>query len=92
MDGEHAFTFDRDEHKEEWPLELASHARMIVYANPREWKRLETLGARDKIMDWKFVAIAITETGTRFFSNRLRLKIMRPLRIFRGRLSKQPVG
>lgn len=92
MDGETLFVFERDEHKEKWPSELASHARMSVIATDREWKRLETLGVPDKIMDWKFVAVAATETGSRFFSNRLRLKIVRPLRTLRDRLSKKRGG
>jgi hypothetical protein len=84
--------FDRDLHEDEWPEEVASHSRMIVRANPREWKKLEALGVRDKIMDWKFVAVALTETGSRFSSNRLSVGIMRPLQRLRDRISKSKVG
>jgi hypothetical protein len=89
FDKRNFFIFDRDEHKDEWPLEIASHARMVVYANPREWKRLEALGTRDKIMNWKFVAVAVTETGSRFASNRFKVWIARPLWFLRDRLSKK---
>jgi hypothetical protein len=90
--GKTILVFDRDEHKDEWPLKLASHARMRVFASDREWKRLETLGVPNKIMDWKFVAVAATETGARFSSNRLKVGIMRPIRSLRRRLSKSRVG
>ena len=89
MDGKYSWTFDRDKHDEkEWPLELASHARMIVFANPVEWKQLEALGVRDRTMEWKFVAVAVTQTGSRFFSNRLRVEIARQLQSLRRWLDK----
>jgi hypothetical protein len=88
MNGKTIFVFDRDGHLEDWPLELASHARMNVGATDREWKQLEALGVPDKIMDWKFVAVAKTETGARFSSNRLSVGIMRPFRSLQRRLSK----
>jgi hypothetical protein len=69
MGGKTILVFDRDEHKDEWPLKLASHARMRVFASDREWKRLETLGVPNKIMDWKFVAVAATETGARLIQS-----------------------
>jgi hypothetical protein len=86
--GKTIFVFDHDEHVEDWPLELASHAKMNVSATGREWKRLEALGVPDKIMDWKFVAVAVTETGARFSSNRLSVGIVRPLRNLWRRFSK----
>jgi hypothetical protein len=89
MDGKYAWTFDRDKHDEkEWPLELASHARMIVFANPAEWKQLEALGVRDRAMEWKFVAVAVTQTGSRFFSSRFRAGITRQLQSSRRWLNK----
>ena len=93
ISGKRTWGFDRDNHDgDEWPLEIKSYARMIVYANAREWKQLEALGVPHEIVDWEFVAVAVTETDRRFFSNRLRLKIMRPLRTLRRLLLKQPVG
>jgi hypothetical protein len=90
VDGKTSLPFERDKHnREEWPLELASHARMLVYANETEWKRLEAFGLRDRIMDWQFVAVAVTETGTPFFSNRLSVRIMRPLRSIRRWFKKK---
>ena len=53
-------------HTDEWALEIPSHSRMVVRANPKDWKKLEALGIRNKIMDWGFVAVALTETGNRF--------------------------
>jgi hypothetical protein len=90
LDGKHALAFDHDEHdQKEWPLELASHARMLVAASPSEWKQLEALGVRERMMDWKFVAVAVTQTGGRFFSNRLSVGILRPFRVFRRWLNKR---
>jgi hypothetical protein len=92
LDGKHALSLDRDTREGEWPEEIASRARMIVYANKAEWKQLEALGARARIMDWKFVAVATTETSGRFTSNRLSVQIMRPLRSLRRRCLKSRVG
>jgi hypothetical protein len=61
---------------------------MIVFANPVEWKQLEALGVRDRTMEWKFVAVAVTQTGSRFFSNRLRVEIARQLQSLRRWLDK----
>jgi hypothetical protein len=83
MGRQRPFAFDRNQHKEEWPLEIASRARMIVFANPEELKQLQALGLPSKVMDWKLVAIAITETGSPFRSNRLSVGIMRPVRALR---------
>jgi hypothetical protein len=90
MNGKTVFVFDRERHLEDWPFELASHARInvSVSATDGEWKQLEALGVPDKIMDWKFVAVAKTETGARFSSNRLSVGIMRPFRSLQRRLSK----
>lgn len=88
VDGKISVPFERDKHREEWPLELASHARMLVFADETEWKKLEALGLRDRIMDSQFVAVAVTETGSRFFSNRLSVRIIRPLRKLRSWLKK----
>jgi hypothetical protein len=92
IDGKHALALDRDEHTDTWPLELASRARIVVYANDAEWEALEALGARTRIADWGFVAVASTETGKRFNSNRLSLKIVRPLRALRALRSQTRVG
>ncbi len=89
IDGKKTFPFDRRKHQKEWPVEIASHARMIVRADAEEWERLETLGLRERIMDWQFVALARTETGGRFFSNRPRVRIMRVLKAARNRLKRQ---
>lgn len=80
LDGKKSFQLERDEHKEEWPTEIASHARMVVYASDGEWKQLEALGVRTRIWHRNFIAVAITETGSRFYSNRLSIRILRPFR------------
>jgi hypothetical protein len=92
FDKETIFTFDRDAHKDELPLEIPSHSRIVIYANSKEWKQLEALGTREKIMNWKFVAVAVTETGGRFTSNRFKVWIARPLWFLRDRLSKKGAG
>jgi hypothetical protein len=83
MDGEEVLVIDRSEHESNWPPEVASHARMIVYANDREWTKLVGLGLRDKIRNWEFVAVAITETQRRFVSNRLSVRLFRTWRRLR---------
>jgi hypothetical protein len=93
MDGKHALAFDPDDHHtDEWPVEVPSHSRMVVRANPKDWKKLEALGVRNKIMDWGFVAVALTETGNRFSSNRMSVGIRRPLRYIRQQFSKSKVS
>jgi hypothetical protein len=89
MDGKTVIFLNRNEHQEEWPLELPSHARMIVYTNEREWRRIVDFGLREKVTDWKFVAAARTETGALFFSNRFGVKVRRPLRLSRDWLRKK---
>ena len=68
----------------DWPLELASHARMIVYASEDQWAQVKESGLHTKIMDRKFIAIAMTETGGWFSSNRLSVRILRPFRAARN--------
>jgi len=79
---------DRSKHKEDWPPEIVSQGRIVIYANDQEWNELKALGATKRVMDWDFVAIALTETGSRFSSNRISVNMMRPLRACRRELSK----
>jgi len=80
LEGKTTFTLDRDAHSGKWPEELASHARVVIYATDQEWIRLQTLGIRERIRDKKLEAVALTETGSRFSSRRLGVRIMQPLR------------
>jgi hypothetical protein len=90
VDGKTALALDRDGHDEkEWPPEVASHARMVVYANAKEWKQLDALGLRNRIDDSGFVAVARTQAGSLFASNRLSVRILRPLRAIRHWLKKK---
>jgi hypothetical protein len=89
MNGKQALAFDPDQHKEDWPREIASHARIVVYATDGEWDQLVRAGAREQIMEWKFQASVITETGCRFSSNRLSVRLLRPVRRFRGWLRRK---
>ncbi|HEX4038637.1 MAG TPA: hypothetical protein VHX37_11315 [Acidobacteriaceae bacterium] len=94
MDGKEVLVFDRSDHEDEWLKELPSRARMVVYANDREWQQLNRLGLRGKIMKWEFVAVAVTETQSRFVSNRLTVRVFRTLRRLRKwftRSKKVPV-
>lgn len=87
LDGKALLTFDRKNFGEEdWPRELASHARMLVYANNSDWEQLKTAGQHRRIMDWKFVAVAVTETGHTFRSDRLSVNVFRPFRWIKKRL------
>jgi len=52
-----------------WPDELASHARMFLYAGDREWEPIRERGCGSDIEDTRLVAVAITETGQRFTSD-----------------------
>jgi hypothetical protein len=82
IDGKKSFPLDREKHKVQWSPEIASHARMVVYAEEGEWKQLvNILGNRGRVNDWNFVAIANTETGRRFASNRFSVRVFRPLKI-----------
>jgi hypothetical protein len=84
FDKRKSFPLLRENHVEEWPLEVASHSRMVVYANEKEWKRLvDALGHRGRIMEWGFIAVANTETGGRFASNRLSVRVKKPFRVLR---------
>jgi hypothetical protein len=83
MDGREVLVLDRSDHEDEWLKELPSRSRMVVYANEREWQQLNRLGLRDKIMNWEFVAVAVTETQSRFVSNRLSVRVFRTLRRIR---------
>lgn len=82
VDGTTSFPFSRADHESEWPIELASQARIVVYASGQEWARFEALAFHYRIMDPKLVAVAVTETGRRFFSNRLSVRVARRLRSF----------
>lgn len=89
LDGKRLFPLERDKHEGEWSLEVASRARMVVRATDDEWKRLvDALGSRSRILGRNFVAVAVTETDGRFFSNRLSVRVMRPLRAFRRWLKR----
>ncbi|MGA7523550.1 MAG: hypothetical protein WBW84_13940 [Acidobacteriaceae bacterium] len=81
LNRKHAFAFDRTEHRDaEWPAEIASHARIVVYASEKEWTQIKAKGLDKRIMNWIFVAVARTETGGLFASNRLNIKLLRPFR------------
>jgi hypothetical protein len=75
LEGKTPFALDHDLHSREWPEELASHARLLIYATDQEWIRLEGLGIRERIKDGKLEAVATTEMGRKFFSHRLRVRI-----------------
>jgi hypothetical protein len=84
FDGKKSFPLLRENHEEAWPPEIASRARMVIYANDAEWKQLvDALGSRDRIMEWGFVAVANTEAGGRFASNRLSVRVKKPFRVIR---------
>jgi hypothetical protein len=89
LDGKTVFYFDRSKHETEWPTEIPSRARIAVYANFDEWKQIQALGLRDRIMDWAFVAAARTETSLVFSSNRLSVWILRPYRAFGSWINKK---
>jgi hypothetical protein len=79
-----SYPIDRDWHRDEWTPEIASHARMVIYSTDAEWAKLvDAIGNRGRILESKFVAVAKTETGRRFASNRLIVQIMQPLRTIR---------
>lgn len=89
MNGKAMLILNRGKHSsDEWPLELASHARRIVYLDESEWNEFEAKGLRRRINDAGFVAVAVTETGRRFTSNRLKTRIARPFWAVRGWLTK----
>lgn len=78
------FVFDRDKHTaEEWPEEIPSRARMVVYSTHQEWAQMRAFGFHESYMDWNFVAVANTETSRRFTSNRSSVWIRRPYWAFR---------
>lgn len=86
FDKKKSFPLLRENHEADWPIEIASHSRMVIYANPTEWKQLvDALGDRGRILEWGFIAVANTETGGRFASNRLSVWIKRPYRALRRR-------
>ena len=79
LDGTTFFQFYRSSHEESWLPEIPSHARMVVGTTEPEWNQiLFALGNRGKATALKFVAVAVTETGCRFASNRLSVRIMKP--------------
>jgi hypothetical protein len=89
LDGKKQFPLDRDKHEEQWPQEIVSHSRMVVYATEGEWELLaDALGNRGRVMDWKVVAVVVTETGGRFASNGLSVRIARRLRTLRRWLKR----
>jgi len=80
LSGKTVFSLSSENHEEDWPSEISPHARMVVYANPQEWNRIVALGLDHKIMDNRFVAVARTETGSLFRSNRLSVRMARTAR------------
>jgi hypothetical protein len=80
MNKKQVLYLDPDNHKEDWPTEIQSHASVVIYASDNEWRELVASGHREKIMDWGFQAAITTETGKHFVSNRLTLRLLRPVR------------
>lgn len=93
LDGKTFFEFYKPAHDElSWPPEIPGHARMIVRSTEQEWNQiLFALEERGKAAVSKFVAVAVTETGRRFASNRLKFRILRPLRAARSWLKRRTI-
>lgn len=91
LDGKTLLALDRQDIGEEaWPLELASHARMLVRASETQWTQLKADGHHRRIMDWKFVAVAVTETGHTSRSDRLSVCVFRPYRWIKNMMKRGP--
>jgi hypothetical protein len=84
LDGKHALALDNTK----WTPEVPSHARMAVYADDGEWNLIKQRGLHTKIMDDGFVAVALTETGTHFYSNRLNVGFVTSIRTVKNRFKK----
>ena len=90
MNGKHALAFEREKLGNEWPSEIASHTRTAVYTSEAQWRRLvDTLGHRGRILDRKFVAVAVTATGNRVNSDRLSGPVLKPVLAVRGWLMRR---
>jgi hypothetical protein len=69
----------RGDHEDEWPVELASHSDMVVNFGPDEWQEVQNLGCGEDVLSPKFAAAALTETGRKFTTNTLDVKLKRIL-------------
>ena len=63
--------------------------RDVLKALGTELKELENHGLRGRIMDWRFVVEVITDSGRRFSSNQLYVRIAGPLNTLRQCLKKR---
>ncbi len=82
IDGTVALEVNRDQRKE-WTPEIAVHSSMVVYTNESEWKKLADGGLRGRITDWRFVVEVLTDSGGRFSSNRLWVRVAGSLNTLR---------
>jgi hypothetical protein len=87
--GGKGMSITRGGHEDEWPVELASHSDMVVNFDLDEWQEVQNLGYGGDVLSPKFVAAALTETGRKFTSNTLDVRLKRILgrtrtRVIRG--------
>jgi len=88
-DGKTIHRLDRVGHDSEWPEELAVHSTMTIFTKEYELDQLSKFGTLETLIsDEKIHAAASTVTGIDFYSNRLSVRIWRPLRHLRERLRR----
>jgi hypothetical protein len=84
------FRFYPENHRNDWPQELAVHSMMVIFTNQVEFQVLSNIGALETlILDGKTNAVALTATGVSFYSNRLSVRVRRRFKRLKERLGRK---